>query len=137
MLASYGLLQEGVVFLPNRFTDLELLLLRLFHSRLEQYGFPSLDRIEFKRREQSSAGRYTYVTHDDPIDIADAHLDHDFMIELDDLEAGANVWCCIESSKLQYLEIIVIGDDCWNGSEFGWRLLNTRTGELLSEMKTK
>ncbi len=118
--------------MPDCFTDLELTLLRLFHARLKQYGFPPADRCEFASRQNTGAGRYTYLTHDGHIDIADAHIDHDYMIELDSLEAGADVWCTIENNQLRYLEIIAIGDGYWDGSESGWRLLNMQTGEPLS-----
>lgn len=105
---------------------MEVALLQLYHFRLKAYNFPQVRDLAFQRRVHTGAGRYTYMSHGGEIDLPDAYLDHDFQIDLDNLEAGVCVACSIEGRKLRYLELVVNGNENWDGTEPGWRLLDGR-----------
>ena len=49
------------------------------------------------------------------------------------LDAGASFWVEIENGKVLCLEIIVNGDQEWDGSEASWLVLDPDTGELPSK----
>jgi len=116
-------------------TPLELDLLDRFHTRYKQLGFPPPEGVRVKFRQSSSAGRFTYFEHEGHVQRVDGQLDLGRFSQFDmvGLDAGASFWVEIENGKVLYLEIIVNGEQEWDGSELRWVVLDPDTGELTSK----
>jgi hypothetical protein len=113
-------------------TPLEYDLLRLFYLRYGDIGFPSPDKIFVEKREVSTAGRYTYLDHADSIDAADGSigLGEFSQFQMLGLEAGASFQVEVKGRKLLYLDIIVNGDEGWDGVERDWIVCDPETGSF-------
>lgn len=113
-------------------TPLETDLLAHFHVRYGQLGFPSPRVMGVKSRESSSAGRFTYLEHEGCVQLEDGHLGLGQYSQFDmpGLEAGFSFWVQLAHGKVQYLEIVVNGEEEWDGSESGWTVLDPDTGGL-------
>lgn len=113
-------------------TPLERALLVSFHKRYRQYGFPDVDAVRVSKRENTGAGRFTYLEHDGTIDRSDGQLDPGKFgqINMDGLAAGASFWVQIERGKVAYLEIVVNGDGRWPRREGAWVICDPDTGEF-------
>jgi len=112
-------------------TPLELDLLAHFHARYSQLGFPPPEAIRFKSRRTSSAGRFTYFEHEGCVQLADGQLGLGFFSQFDmaGIEAGASFWVQVAHGKVLYLEIIVNGEEEWDGSESNWVVLDPDSGD--------
>ena len=119
--------------LKSAITPLELDLLNRFHSRYKQLGFPPPEGIRVECRQSSSAGRFTYFKHEGHVWRSDGQLGLGpySQFEMVGLDAGASFWVEIENGKVLYLEIIVNGEQEWDGSELPWEVLDPDTGELV------
>jgi hypothetical protein len=113
-------------------TPLEYALLASFHDRYRQQHFPAAGAFKVAKRENTDAGRFTYLEHDGKLDRPDGQLDlgRFSQINMDGLEAGASFWLQIEHGKVAYLEIIVNGDGGWPGQEGAWVICDPDTGEF-------
>lgn len=119
--------------LKSALTPLELDLLDRFYSRYKQLGFPPPEGIRVEFRQSSSAGRFTYFKHEGHVQRVDGQLDLGpySQFNMDGLDAGASFCVEIENGKVVYLEIVVNGDQNWDGSELPWEVLDPDTGELV------
>jgi hypothetical protein len=113
-------------------TRLELDLLARFHARYKQYGFPSAATFRVRYRESSSAGRFTYLEHEDCMSHYDGQLGLGRYSQFDmaGVGAGFSFWVQLKNGKVDYLEFVVNGDEEWDGSESNWTVRDPDTGEL-------
>lgn len=113
-------------------TPLEHAILARFHDRYRQHLFPVVTAFKITKRENTGAGRFTYVEHDGKVDLPEGQLDlgRYSQINMDGLEAGASFWVQMEHGKVAYLEIIVNGDGGWPDQEGAWAICDPDTGEF-------
>jgi hypothetical protein len=113
-------------------TRLELDLLARFHARYEQYGFPSPAILRVRSRQDSSAGRFTYLEHEGSISRYDGQLGlgRYSQFEMAGVKAGFSFWVQLKNGKVDYLEFVVNGEEEWDGSESSWTVRDPETGEL-------
>ena len=113
-------------------TPLELDLLTSFCARYRALGFPQPSQTWVVSRQNTGAGRFTYLDHEGCIQAPDGQLDLGRFSQFDmaGLEAGATFWVEVKQAKVVYLEIVVNGDREWDGSEQPWVVADPDTGEL-------
>lgn len=112
-------------------TPLEFDLLANFHARYSQLGFLPPEAMHVKSRQTSSAGRFTYFEHEGSVQLADGQLGLGLFSQFDmaGIEAGASFWIQLAQGKVLYLEIIVNGEEPWDGSESNWVVLDPDSGD--------
>jgi hypothetical protein len=107
----------------NGLTPLECDLIGRIHARYKHWGFPDLNQIRLLSRENTGAGRFTYIAHDGELafegagDLSQGDFSQFDMVGLD---AGASFWAYVENRKVKYLEIVVNGHQQWDGTERSW-----------------
>lgn len=115
---------------PSEPTALERDLFELFFRRYKEAGFPKPDDIRVTSRENTGAGRFTHILHEGSIAYPDGELGLGkfSQLNMEGLEAGASFWIEVEKKKLTYLEIVVNGEESWDGSEGKWQVCDPDTG---------
>jgi hypothetical protein len=115
-------------------TAMEREIIDRYHEAFQRYGFPSSENIKVDKRVNTGAGRYTYFCPSCKISMADGQvgLGTYSQINMDGLEAGASFWIYVENGALQYLEIVVNGNQPWDGEERKWTICDPETGNFSS-----
>src|SRR5690606_8914429 len=106
-------------------------LLNRFHARYKQYGFPAATELRVISRENSSAGRFTYLEHDGSMPGYDGQLDLGkfSQFEMTGVKYGFSFWVQLKNGKVDYLEFVVNGEEEWDGSESNWTVIDPDTGD--------
>jgi hypothetical protein len=125
-----------IVQLPTpELTPLERELLERIYARYKDWGFPAVDALRVTSRENTGAGRFTYLDHDGTLAFdGDGDLgqgDYSYF-DMEGLDAGANFCAYIKGRKVLHLEIATgssIWDEAkrryrgaWDGIERPWRV---------------
>ncbi len=113
-------------------TPLEEDLFGRYHARYAEAGFPVPTSIRVVSRENTGAGRYTYVDHDGSVEVEDGDLGlgtySTFLSTC--LPAGASFWVYVKAHRIIHLDIAVNGHHAWDGDEGEWAVCDPDTGEL-------
>ncbi|CAN1559641.1 hypothetical protein MCELHM10_02577 [Paracoccaceae bacterium] len=95
---------------------METVLLTEAHRRYGQFGFPSPDKIIVARRLSNEAGRYCFISHQGHLNIADGNIP----LAQVGLGNGAVLMVAnlrVEANSATCLELIVVGEEPWDGEE--------------------
>jgi len=111
-------------------TPLERDLLGHFWLRYKQIGFPSPEKLLVVSRQHTGAGRFTHFEHAGHVQRTDGQLSlgNFSQINMEGLEAGASFWIKIESGKVLFLEVVVNGEQFWDGTERRWSVCDPDSG---------
>ncbi|GLK79892.1 hypothetical protein [Methylopila turkensis] len=113
-------------------TELEKDILGRFHVAYSDKGFPDISELQVEYREHTGAGRYTYLGHPGVVALPDGWhgVGNYCHFEMDGLPYGGTYGLFIEKQKIKILELSVIGECEWYGSENSWRIADPKTGEF-------
>jgi hypothetical protein len=113
-------------------TKLEKALLGAFAARFARQGFPQTDDFEVVSRNDTGAGRFTYLKHVGRADLPSGQigLGTFSQVDMDGLDCGASFWVEVASGQIDHLEIVVNGAQPWSGVETAWIIRDPDTGVL-------
>lgn len=100
----------------GQLTDMEIKLLSAMHNRYDQRGFPELELLRVVSRYQTAAGRMVKFSHIGEFDCPDGEL-FGGQLDMPGLEYGATFFLGVAGRKVEYLEILVNGEENWDGEE--------------------
>lgn len=100
-------------------TPLERAIIRL--TAAENWPQFRDDCVRVIRRENTGAGRFTYVEDDLSQELADGFYSAEGrFVELPTVPNGLGFEIAVTASRLAYIELAVYGNVAWDGSEDGW-----------------
>lgn len=107
----------------GQLSPLESALIAAFHELYGTQGFPAPERIQVKRRENTGVGRYTEIEAEDHVDLDDGCVDlGGRFIEMTGVPNGLMAIAHVRDHRLEQLEIVVYGEDQWDGVERDWSI---------------
>ena len=102
-------------------TALEREIIRLIAA--ERWPGFRMDGLQATRREDSGAGRYTYVEDACGQVLPDgSYAAQGRMIEMAGLRNGLGFVVEVRSSRISYIELFTYGNERWDGIERNWRI---------------
>jgi hypothetical protein len=109
---------------PLQLTALERELLLRFWLRYRSYGFPHPDNISVRSRTHTGAGRLTYLQHPGLFNYGNVRLfsGESNNFDMSNLNHGAHFFIEVIDKKISLLNIIVYGDELWDGFEGSWEV---------------
>jgi hypothetical protein len=115
----------------NNLTTLERAILEEYFHRFKDVGFPNADAFRVVARNNTGAGRFTHLSHSGVVHMPDGvlPLGKCSQINLNDFTAGASFWLEVERGIVKELEIVINGDQDWNGEENSWSIFNPDNAE--------
>lgn len=102
-------------------TPLELAVLRAVAA----HHWPSfkLEGIEVTKRENTGGGRFTYLSDRHRQSLSDGgYSAGSHFIEMEGVPYGLSFVVDVSNHRINYIELVVIGDGSWDGEERSWRL---------------
>jgi hypothetical protein len=106
----------------SELTDLERELLTV----VSQENWPGFrgDRLSVLRRENTGAGRYTYIMdgHDQTLPDG-SYSAQGRMVALDGVRNGLGFVVDVANSRISHIELFTFGNEEWDGSELGWKIV--------------
>jgi hypothetical protein len=112
---------EAVPFPAERLTPMEAEILGVLAETHAEAGFPRPEQINVSGRENTGNGRYTDIWFEKAIDLV-GPVEAPVVIKLPQVRYGMAAIVFLRESRLSSLEIVVYGDDFWNGDETGYSL---------------
>jgi hypothetical protein len=105
-------------------SPLEAALLAVFHELYGDCGFPAVDKVRVRRRENTGAGRYIDLETADEVRLDDGYLDlKGRYIEMSGVPNGMMAVARVKDHRVQQIEISVYGEDPWDGEEREWTIV--------------
>lgn len=112
---------EVIPFPAGRFTPMEIDVLRVLAEMHAAVGFPRPEQINVSNRNNTGNGRYTGIWSEKAIDLV-GPVQAPIMIRLPQVRCGMAAMVFLQEGRLSLLEIVVYGDDYWDGDEKGYSL---------------
>jgi len=82
------------------------------------------DAVKVVRRENTGAGRFTYLNDGLGQKLPDGFFSaQGRLIEIPGLRNGLGFEIAVSSSRIAYIEFVTYGNVTWDGSEDGWRIV--------------
>ena len=104
-------------------SPLEAELLRAFHELHGARGFPPPEDIRVRARENTGAGRYVDLYVETGSKLEDGYLDlGGQFIEMEGVPHGLMAVVHLKDHRPDQLEIVVYGNDPWDGRERKWSI---------------
>ncbi len=106
----------------NELTDLE----RAAIDLVARENWPDFqpDALRVLKRENTGAGRYTYLSDEREQVLPDGmYSAQGRMIALPSVSNGMGFVVDVVSSRINYLEIFTFGNNGWDGNEQEWRIV--------------
>ena len=105
-------------------TPLETALLEEFHRLYGERGFPAPEAVRLLRRENTGAGRFVHLGVEDEMTREEGPLDlGGHYIEMKGVPYGLMALVHVRDRRPEYLEIVVYGNEGWDGVERAWSLV--------------
>ncbi|HEY0464258.1 MAG TPA: hypothetical protein VGC79_08620 [Polyangiaceae bacterium] len=106
----------------NELTGLERAIVELVAR--ENWGEFRTDALHVLKRENTGAGRYTYLADGYEQALPDgSYSSQGRMIELLDVRNGLGFVVDVANSRISHIELFTFGNDEWDGSESGWKIV--------------
>jgi hypothetical protein len=83
-----------------------------------------VDSVRVTRRENTGAGRFTYLDDAGGQELLDGFYSaQGRLIEIPGVRNGLGFEIAVSSGRIAYVEFVTYGNVTWDGSEGGWLLL--------------
>ena len=106
----------------NELTNLERAIVDMVAR--ENWGEFRTDALRVSKRENTGAGRYTTLADGYEQALADGEYSaQGRMIELLGVRNGLGFVVDVTNSRVNHIEPFTFGNDEWNGSENGWKII--------------
>ena len=106
----------------NEPTDLERAVVEVVAR--ENWGEFRTDALRVVNRENTGAGRYTYLADEREQALTDgSYSAQGRMIELRGVRNGLGFVVEVVNSRISHIELFAFGNDEWDGSESDWKII--------------
>jgi len=108
--------------MSSTLSPLEFGILQLVAS--ENWPGFRVDRLRARDRQNTGAGRYTYIDDDLGQQLTDGiYTAQGRMIDMEGVRNGLAFLVDVSGSRINSIEIAVYGNESWDGTERAWRIV--------------
>lgn len=106
----------------NELTELEREIMEMVAR--ENWGAFRTDTLSVVRRENTGAGRYTYLADGNEQVLPDgSYSAQGRMVEVRGVRNGLGFVVEVANSRISHIELFTFGNDEWDGSESDWKII--------------
>ena len=108
--------------MSSHLSPLEHALIQLVAS--ENWGGFRIDALQVRRRENTGAGRYTYLEDGHRQALPDGtYSSQGKLLQMEGVKDGLAFVVDVSEGLINYLEIAVYGNETWDGVERAWKIV--------------